>query len=140
MNAQPLGRPDYQPMPGRIVRLPEVRQLTGLSRSGLYKRMKEEAFPHAVGLGGRRGRIRGYCLDQPANFLTGQGFRRLISPNSVPDLGASLGAGWIPDRMGIRAGTIKSEAYRVQLNMWIKNFGMRVGIRVGIEEAKFLLN
>ena len=53
MNAQPLGRSDYQSIPGRIVRLPEVRQLTGLSRSGLYKRMKEEAFPHAIGLGGR---------------------------------------------------------------------------------------
>jgi prophage regulatory protein len=41
------------PLPGRIVRLQEVRKLTGLSRSGLYRRMKEDAFPRAIGLGGR---------------------------------------------------------------------------------------
>jgi len=37
----------------RIVRLPEVRTRTGLSRTTLYQRMKEGSFPHTVDLGGR---------------------------------------------------------------------------------------
>jgi prophage regulatory protein len=37
----------------RIVRLPEVKNLTGLSRSTLYDRMKGGSFPHTIPLGGR---------------------------------------------------------------------------------------
>ncbi|WP_126420477.1 helix-turn-helix transcriptional regulator [Asticcacaulis excentricus] len=37
----------------RIVRLPEVRALTGLSRSTVYERIREGQFPKPVGLGGR---------------------------------------------------------------------------------------
>lgn len=37
----------------RIVRLPEVKSLTGLSRSTLYDRMKVGSFPHTIPLGGR---------------------------------------------------------------------------------------
>ncbi len=53
INAYPFNGLDAQTSLGRIVRLPEVRKLTGLSRSGLYRRMKEDAFPRAIGLGGR---------------------------------------------------------------------------------------
>ncbi|MDC7693471.1 AlpA family transcriptional regulator [Asticcacaulis sp. DXS10W] len=37
----------------RIVRLPEVKALTGLSRSTVYERIREGQFPKPVGLGGR---------------------------------------------------------------------------------------
>lgn len=37
----------------RFVRLPEVKRITGLSRSSLYARVKEERFPPPVRLGGR---------------------------------------------------------------------------------------
>ena len=37
----------------RIIRLPEVKNLTGLSRTTLYERMKVGSFPHTVNLGGR---------------------------------------------------------------------------------------
>nr|WP_298325371.1 AlpA family transcriptional regulator [Asticcacaulis sp.] len=37
----------------RIVRLPEVKTLTGLSRSTVYERIREGGFPKPVGLGGR---------------------------------------------------------------------------------------
>ena len=37
----------------RIVRLPEVKAMTGLSRTTLYDRMKDGLFPHSLSLGGR---------------------------------------------------------------------------------------
>ncbi|WP_343685490.1 AlpA family transcriptional regulator [Asticcacaulis sp.] len=37
----------------RIVRLPEVKAITGLSRSTVYERIREGQFPKPVGLGGR---------------------------------------------------------------------------------------
>lgn len=37
----------------RIVRLPEVCRLTGLSRSTVYERIREDRFPQPVNLGGR---------------------------------------------------------------------------------------
>ncbi len=37
----------------RILRLPEVRTRTGLSRSSLYERMQEKTFPASISLGGR---------------------------------------------------------------------------------------
>ncbi len=37
----------------RILRLPEVKRSTGLSRSTLYLRISEGTFPKAVSLGGR---------------------------------------------------------------------------------------
>ena len=36
-----------------ILRLPEVKARTGLSRSSIYLRIKQGAFPHPVSLGGR---------------------------------------------------------------------------------------
>ncbi|MCZ6624948.1 MAG: AlpA family transcriptional regulator [Deltaproteobacteria bacterium] len=40
-------------MAHNILRLPAVKATTGLSRSTLYKRIGEGAFPKAVNLGGR---------------------------------------------------------------------------------------
>jgi len=37
----------------RILRLKEVMQLTGLSRTGIYERIKNGGFPQQVNLGGR---------------------------------------------------------------------------------------
>ena len=37
----------------RILRLPDVVQLTGLSRSSIYLRMANREFPESVSLGGR---------------------------------------------------------------------------------------
>lgn len=37
----------------RFVRLPEVKALTGLSRSTVYERIRDGQFPKPVGLGGR---------------------------------------------------------------------------------------
>ena len=44
--------PDVEAMP-RILRLPEVRARTGLSRSTLYLRMTEGRFPKPIALGER---------------------------------------------------------------------------------------
>jgi prophage regulatory protein len=40
-------------MPKKIVRLPGVKILTGLSRSTIYLREAEGSFPRRVSLGGR---------------------------------------------------------------------------------------
>ena len=37
----------------KILRLPEVKSETGLSRSALYQRISEGTFPKQVNLGGR---------------------------------------------------------------------------------------
>lgn len=36
-----------------ILRLPEVKTRTGLSRSSIYLRMANNDFPHSISLGGR---------------------------------------------------------------------------------------
>ena len=36
-----------------ILRLPQVKEKTGLSRSAIYKRISEGTFPKQIGLGGR---------------------------------------------------------------------------------------
>ena len=40
-------------MPHSILRLPQVIQRTGLSRSSIYLRMANNEFPESVSLGGR---------------------------------------------------------------------------------------
>ncbi|MCU7841662.1 MAG: AlpA family transcriptional regulator [Candidatus Thiodiazotropha sp. (ex Troendleina suluensis)] len=40
-------------MSHRILRLPDVKQLTGLSRSSIYLRMANHEFPDSISLGGR---------------------------------------------------------------------------------------
>ena len=45
--------PSHLEKPRRILRLPDVLGRTGLSRSGLYERIKAGGFPAPVSLGGR---------------------------------------------------------------------------------------
>lgn len=40
-------------MGGRILRLPQVQKRLGISRSGIYERMKNGGFPKPINLGGR---------------------------------------------------------------------------------------
>ena len=40
-------------MSHRILRLPEVKEVTGLSRSSIYLRMANHEFPESISLGGR---------------------------------------------------------------------------------------
>lgn len=42
---------EVPPKPHRLIRLPEVLHRTGMSRSGLYKRMGEGLFPAQIKLG-----------------------------------------------------------------------------------------
>jgi prophage regulatory protein len=42
-----------QTTPKRLMRLPEVKRITGLSKSSIYDRMNEGIFPKSVPLGGR---------------------------------------------------------------------------------------
>jgi len=37
----------------RLLRLPEVKQLTGLSKSSIYARISEDSFPRQIPLGSR---------------------------------------------------------------------------------------
>ena len=58
---QPGGRVKH-----RIMRLPEVKAITGLSRSTIYFRMALGTFPKQVGLGGR---AVGWLEDEIQNWL-----------------------------------------------------------------------
>ena len=42
-----------QTTPKRLMRLPEVQRITGLSKSSIYDRIKDKHFPKSVPLGGR---------------------------------------------------------------------------------------
>ncbi len=48
----------------RILRLPEVLDLAGLSKSTLYRRMATREFPQSVNLGGSQTRAKGWVSDQ----------------------------------------------------------------------------
>jgi prophage regulatory protein len=39
---------------GRILRLPDVKELVGLSRSAIYRRIAQGDFPQAISLGGHK--------------------------------------------------------------------------------------
>ena len=47
--------PEVRPLPiaGRLIRLKEIKQITGLSSSTIYNYIKEDRFPKAVRLGAR---------------------------------------------------------------------------------------
>ena len=40
-------------MSNKVIRLPAVKELTGLSRSTIYLRMSKNEFPQSISLGGR---------------------------------------------------------------------------------------
>lgn len=46
-------RTDVEPRCNRVLRLPQVREKTGLSRSGIYERIRNGGFPPPINLGGR---------------------------------------------------------------------------------------
>ena len=45
--------PNYQPSEIRLIRLKEVLNRTGLSKSTLYQLMKDGAFPRSISIGNR---------------------------------------------------------------------------------------
>lgn len=47
-----------------ILRLPQVKQITGLSRSSIYLRMSEGTFPQTISLGGARARAVGWLAGE----------------------------------------------------------------------------
>jgi prophage regulatory protein len=52
----PSDRSTQSPIPGkqvRLIRLPEVKRVSGLSRSSIYSRSRDGRFPSPVDLGGR---------------------------------------------------------------------------------------
>lgn len=44
---------DIQPTTTRLLRMPAVQELTGFSRTEIYKRMKDGTFPQPLKLGRR---------------------------------------------------------------------------------------
>ncbi|MYA59612.1 MAG: AlpA family transcriptional regulator [Chloroflexi bacterium] len=53
----------------RILRLPEVLELTGLSRSTLYRRVEAGEFPQPVKLGGPNSRAVGWLEEDVSGWL-----------------------------------------------------------------------
>jgi prophage regulatory protein len=53
----------------KILRLPDVKAATGLSRSTIYKRISEENFPQAMSLGGHRARAVGWLASDIDGWL-----------------------------------------------------------------------
>lgn len=56
----------------RIIRLPEVIALTGLSRSSIYRKISDKRFPRRISLGGNavgwaEGEIQQWILDRMAD-------------------------------------------------------------------------
>ena len=58
-------------MRNRILRLPEVLELTGLSKSTLYRRMAVEEFPQQVKLGGAGCRTVGWLENEVYAWMDG---------------------------------------------------------------------
>lgn len=53
-----------------ILRLPQVRQITGLSRSSIYLRMGEGTFPQTITLGGPRARAVGWLASEIQGWVS----------------------------------------------------------------------
>lgn len=45
---------EHKKVGGRILRLPDVKELVGLSRSTIYRLIEQGDFPRAVSLGGHK--------------------------------------------------------------------------------------
>ncbi len=61
-NKPSVGRRRSMPPPGggRVVRLPEVLEITGLSRTTIWRRERAGSFPSPFRLGGARARAVGW--------------------------------------------------------------------------------
>jgi prophage regulatory protein len=55
----------------RILRLSAVKDVTGLSRASIYRRMANHSFPRQVSLGGPGGRAVGWRERDIAAFIDG---------------------------------------------------------------------
>lgn len=52
-NASPIGSNPSEPQPSVFVRMPKLRQMTGLGRTTIYRLMAQNLFPNPVRLGPR---------------------------------------------------------------------------------------
>ena len=53
----------------RILRQPEVSELTGLSRTSLWRRTKDGSFPRPFRLGGKRSKAVGWKAEEVEEWL-----------------------------------------------------------------------
>jgi len=56
-------------MSKRIIRLPQVKSFTGLSRSTIYRRMDDGTFPKSISIGGR---LQGWLESDIQGWITEQ--------------------------------------------------------------------
>ena len=59
------------PIGMRILRLPEVQELTGLSRTTIWRRERDGSFPKSIRLGGERTRAMGWREQDIYNWIDG---------------------------------------------------------------------
>lgn len=55
-----------------ILRLPEVKKRTGLSRSSIYEKIKQSSFPYQIKLGGEGSRSCGWLESEIDQWITDQ--------------------------------------------------------------------
>lgn len=73
---------DYETCPLRVLRLREVKQVTGLSQSGIYAKMSRGEFPHSIPLGAQ---AVGWRSDEIAAWIEAQTAKRDAKPSSRRD-------------------------------------------------------
>ena len=56
-------------MRDRILRIEDVLEMTGLSRSSLYRRVKDGTFPASLRLGGETSRAVGWLQSEVADWI-----------------------------------------------------------------------
>ncbi|MDE0351214.1 MAG: AlpA family phage regulatory protein [bacterium] len=56
---------------GRVVRLPEVLEITGLSRTTIWRRERDGSFPSPIRLGGERTRAVGWREQDIYDWIDG---------------------------------------------------------------------
>ena len=56
---------------GRVVRLPEVVEITGLSRATIWRRERDGSFPRPIRLGGERTRAVGWREQDIYDWIDG---------------------------------------------------------------------
>ena len=71
---------DLDQFPRKVLRLPQVRNATGLSRATIYRKMKDRSFPIAVRLGDR---AVGWYADEIDKFNSE--CLRILAPRATSD-------------------------------------------------------
>ncbi|MDE0138702.1 MAG: AlpA family phage regulatory protein [bacterium] len=59
------------PGSGRVVRLPEVLEITGLSRTTIWRRERDGSFPPPIRIGGERTRAVGWREQDICDWIDG---------------------------------------------------------------------